>query len=208
MAEFKLWCFGESGNAYKAALMLNLCGLDWEPVLVDFFNGETRGEAYRSTVNEMGEAPVLEHKGKRLTQSGVILDYLASLTGKFTGSNDDERREIWRWVLFDNHKFTSYIATLRFMVSLAKTGETPVTDFLRGRVKGSMAVIEKYLATRKFLLGEKPTIADISVVGYLYYGEELPFEITPQVKAWSERIRALPGWKHPYELMPRKAKAV
>ena len=207
MAEFKLWCFGESGNAYKAALMLNLCGLDWEPVLVDFFNGETRSEAYRSTVNEMGEAPVLEHRGKRLTQSGVILDYLASHTGKFSGSNEDERREIWRWVLFDNHKFTSYIATLRFMISLAKTGETPVTEFLRGRVKGSMAVIEKHLATRKFLLGEKPTIADISVVGYLYYGEELPFEITPQVKAWSERIRALPGWKHPYDLMPRKAKA-
>jgi glutathione S-transferase len=208
MAEFKLRCFGESGNAYKAALMLNLCGLDWEPVLVDFFNGETRSEAYRGTVNEMGEAPVLEHKGKRLTQSGVILDYLAGHTGKFTGSNEDERREIWRWVLFDNHKFTSYIATLRFMITLAKTGETPVTEFLRGRVKGSMAVIEKHLATRKFLLGEKPTIADLSVVGYLYYGEELPFEITPQVKAWSERIRALPGWKHPYDLMPRKAKAV
>jgi len=207
MAEFKLRCFGESGNAYKAALMLNLCGLDWEPVLVDFFNGETRSEAYRGTVNEMGEAPVLEHKGKRLTQSGVILDYLAGHTGKFTRSSEDERREIWRWVLFDNHKFTSYIATLRFMITLAKTGETPVTEFLRGRVKGSMAVIEKHLATRKFLLGEKPTIADLSVVGYLYYGEELPFEITPQVKAWSERIRALPGWKHPYDLMPRKAKA-
>ena len=208
MSEFKLWCFGESGNAYKAALMLNLCGLDWEPVLVDFFNGETRSEAYRGTVNEMGEAPVLEHTGKRLTQSGVILDYLASFTGKFTGSSEDARREIWRWVLFDNHKFTSYIATLRFMITLAKTGETPVTEFLRGRVKGSMAVIEKHLAARKFLLGEKPTIADLSLVGYLYYGEELPFEITPHVKAWSERIRALPDWKHPYDLMPRKAKAV
>ena len=208
MVEFKLWCFGESGNAYKAALMLNLCGLDWEPVLVDFFNGETRSEVYRGTVNEMGEAPVLEHKGKRLTQSGVILDYLANFTGKFGGSNEDERREIWRWVLFDNHKFTSYIATLRFMISLAKTGETPVTEFLQGRIKGSMAVIEKHLGTRKFLLGQRPTIADLSVVGYLYYGEELLFETTPHVKAWSERIRALPGWKHPYDLMPRKAKAV
>lgn len=37
----KLHCFGESGNAYKAALALELSGLDWEPVKVDFFGGET-----------------------------------------------------------------------------------------------------------------------------------------------------------------------
>jgi len=176
-------------------------------VLVDFFNGETRSDTYLNTVNEMGEAPVLEHRGKRLTQSGVILDYLASLTGKFGWNNEDERREILRWMLFDNHKFSSYIATLRYTISLAKTGESPVTEFLRGRVIKSMGVFEKHLETRRFLLGEKPTIADISAVGYLYYGDELPFELTPGVKAWSERISTLAGWKHPYELMPRKAKA-
>ena len=55
----KLYCFGESGNSYKAALALQLSGLDWEPVYVDFFNGETRAPEYRANVNEMGEAPVL-----------------------------------------------------------------------------------------------------------------------------------------------------
>ena len=64
------------------ALMLALSGCDWEPRRVDYFDGETRGEAYRGTVNEMGEAPVLEHAGKRLTQSGVILTYLAERTGR------------------------------------------------------------------------------------------------------------------------------
>ena len=55
----KLYCFGESGNAYKAALTLELSGADWEPVFVDFFNGEARSDRYRSEINEMGEAPVL-----------------------------------------------------------------------------------------------------------------------------------------------------
>jgi glutathione S-transferase len=118
MAEYRLYCFGESGNSYKPALMLALSGCDWEPRWVDYFNGETRGEAYRSTVNELGEAPVLEHAGKRLSQSGVILTYLAERTGRFGGRSADERLEVLRWILFDNHKFTSYFATLRFLVGL------------------------------------------------------------------------------------------
>jgi glutathione S-transferase len=79
MAEYTLYCFAQSGNAYKAALMLNLCGADWEPRFVDFFKGETRTPEFRQ-INEMGEVPVLEHEGVRLSQSGVILDYLARTT--------------------------------------------------------------------------------------------------------------------------------
>ena len=77
MAEYTLHCFAQSGNAYKAALMLELNGADWEPVWVDFFNGATRTPEYLE-LNEMGEVPVLEHGELRLTQSGVILDYLAA----------------------------------------------------------------------------------------------------------------------------------
>lgn len=203
MAEFKLHCFGESGNSYKAALMLQLCGLDWAPIKIEFFTGGTRQPDFKERLNEMGEAPVLEHNGKLLTQSGVILDYLASLTGKFGWNNDDERREIYRWILFDNHKFTSSIATLRYLITLMKQPENDVTKFLLGRVNGSMKVLEVHLAKHNFIACARPTIADLSMCGYLYFGDELPFEIMPHVKAWSEKIRALPGWKHPYDLMPR-----
>ena len=60
MARYKLHCFCQSGNSYKAALYLNCAGLDWEPVFVDFFKGATRDAKWRESVNEMGEAPVLE----------------------------------------------------------------------------------------------------------------------------------------------------
>ena len=205
MDDFKLYCFGESGNAYKAALMFELCGVKWSPIWVDFFNGETRTPEYRKAINVMGEVPVLLHGEKTLSQSGVILDYLAEITGKFGPENDDERREILRWILFDNHKFTGYIATLRYMISLAKTGETPVTEFLRGRVLNSLKIVDGHLASQKFLVGERPTIADLSLCGYLYFGEELPFALADykNVQDWLERIKGLPGWKHPYDLMPR-----
>ncbi len=205
MAEYRLHCFKESGNAYKAALMLELCGCDWQPVWVDFFNGQTRGEAFRGDVNEMGEAPVLEHKGLRLTQSGVILDYLAGVTGKFGPRNDAERREILRWTLFDNHKFTSYFATLRFLFGLQKTGETPVTEFLRTRARGAYGIVDKHLAGRQFLLGAQPTIADFSLAGYVFYTEPTGIDRAkefPNVEAWAARIAALPRWKHPHALMP------
>jgi glutathione S-transferase len=205
MSEYRLYGMGESGNAYKAALMLNLCGLDWEPVFVDFFNGENRTEHYRAEINELGEIPVLEHSGQRLTQSGVILHYLAEKTGRFGPANADEAQEIWRWILFDNHKFTSYFATLRFMFGLQKTGETPVTEFLRARALGAFGIVEKHLAGRNFIVGDRPTLADISMVGYLYFTEETGIDRTafPNINAWASRIAALPGWAHPYALMKR-----
>jgi glutathione S-transferase len=203
MAEFRLHCFAQSGNAYKAALMLSLCGADWEARFVDFFNGEQRAPEFRK-LNEMGEVPVLEHGKERLTQSGVILDYLADRFDRFGPANDDERREILRWLLWDNHKLTSYIATLRFLIQFMKTGETPVTEFLRGRVKSALNILNGHLNGRQFALGPRPTIADLSMCGYLYWPDEfgVAWADYPHIAAWLERIKALPGWVHPYELMP------
>jgi glutathione S-transferase len=205
VAEYRLYCFGESGNSYKAALMLALSGADWEPIRVNYFDGETRTPEFREQVSVMGEVPVLLHRGERMTQSGVILDYLAEQTGRFGARDARERREIWRWLLFDNHKFTSYLATLRWMVGLQKSGESAVTEFLRQRVRTAFGIVESHLAGRAFVLGERPTIADISMVGYLYYPEEtgLDRSATPNMEAWTQRVAALPGWKHPYDLMPR-----
>jgi glutathione S-transferase len=205
MADFKLYCFGESGNAYKAALMLALTKLDWEPVFVDFFNGETRTPEYRATVNAMGEVPVLLHGAKTFTQSGVILDYLAEVTRKFGPKSDAERREILRWTLFDNHKFTASLASLRYLIQFAKTGETPVTEFLRARSNAALKIADGHLAKQPFLIGKRPTIADLSMCGYLYYGEELTVALDPypNLLNWLDAIKSLPGWKHPYDLMPR-----
>jgi glutathione S-transferase len=203
MADFRLYCFAQSGNAYKAALMLNLCGADWEARFVDFFNGETRTPEFRE-INAMGEVPVLEHQGRRWSQSGVILDFLAARFGRFGWQDEDQRREILRWLLWDNHKLTSYIGTLRFLLRFQKTGETQVTEFLRGRVNTNLALLERQLAGRAFVTGERASIADLSICGYLYWPDEfgVAWADYPNIEAWLARIAALPGWVHPYQLMP------
>jgi len=205
LADYRLYCFAESGNSYKAALMLHLAGCDWEPVRIDFFEGETRGEVFRSTVSEMGEAPVLVHADERLSQSGVILDYLAETTGRFAARDARERREVWRWILFDNHKFTSYFATLRFLAALSKGADPAVLEFLRGRVKSAFGIVDKHLQGRRWMVGDQPTIADLSMAGYMFYSDEtgIDFKAYPELFAWIGRVAALPGWKSPWDLMPR-----
>jgi glutathione S-transferase len=208
MAEYQLYCFAQSGNAYRAALMLNLIGAAWEPLYVDFFaKGATRTPEYRSSVNEMGEVPVLVHGDKKLSQSGVILTYLAERSKKFLPRNEDDRLEALRWIIFDNQKVNGYLGPFRFLRIFAKPAGHPVVlEFLKGRIDNSLAILDKRLDGRRYLIGSEPTIADLSLVAYLYYpAEEFGFDIASQHKniaAWLDRIKALPGWAHPYDLMP------
>jgi glutathione S-transferase len=208
MSEFQLYCFAQSGNAYRAALMLNLIDADWQPMWIDFFGkGVQRTAEYRTDVNEMGEVPVLVHGQKKLTQSGVILTYLSNLTGKFKPKGEDEELEALRWIIFDNQKVNGFLGPFRFLKNFAKPpGDPAVLAFLKGRIDGNLAIVNKRLTERKYLVSDKPTIADISMTAYLYYPpEEFGFDIArdhPAIGSWLERMKALPGWAHPFELMP------
>lgn len=201
----KLYCFGESGNAYKVALALTLTGQEWEPVFVDFFNGEARSPAFRE-INEMGEVPVLIDGDTRLTQSGVMLDYISSKTGKLGGRSAAERREVLRWMFWDNHKLSTQIGTTRFLANFLPPEKRPegVVPFLQGRLKAAYQVLDRHLEAREWIVGDALTIADLSCCGYLYYPEPFGFSRAdwPNIDRWLARISALPGWKPPYDLMP------
>lgn len=203
----QLYCFGESGNAYKAALALELSGVAWEPVFVDFFNGAARTPEYRQNVNEMGEVPVLVDGDVRLTQSGVIQQYVSEKTGQFGGTTAEERREVMRWVLWDNHKCSSQAGVTRFLTNFLAPEKRPepVIRWLQGRLRAALGILDAHLADRAFIVGEGPTNADLSCCGYLFYPEPFGFDRAewPNIDRWLDRIAALPGWKHPYDLMPR-----
>ena len=170
MAEYELYCFAQSGNAYRAALMLNLIGAEWKPVFVDFFGKMVqRTPEYRGQVNEMGEAPVLVHGDKKFSQSGVILTYLARRSGKYLPQGEEEELEALRWIIFDNQKINGFLGPYRFLKNFAKpAGDPAVLAFFKDRIDGNLGVVNKRLEGRKFLLGDRPTIADVSLAGYLY----------------------------------------
>ena len=211
MSEYKLYCFAQSGNSYRAALMLNLIGAKWQPIWVDFFKGETRTPQFRETVNEMGEAPVLVDGDKKLSQSAVIINYLAKKSGRFLPQSEGDWLEALRWMVFDNQKINGFLGPYRFLKNWVTGVDPAVIAFFKGRLDGNLAIVNKRLAGRNFLLGEKPSVADVSMCGYMYYPtEEFGFDIAkdhPAIGAWLERVKTLPGWEHPYKLMPGYPKA-
>ena len=200
-----LHCFGESGNAYKAALTLELSGAEWTPAYVDFFNGGVRTPEFLDR-NVMGEVPVLEDGDMVLTQSGVIQDYISSKTGKLGGKSAAERRDVLRWMFFDNHKISGVAGGLRFMMNFMPEDRrnADVISFQAGRLKTALQVVETQLSSTTWLAAADMTIADIAVAGYLFYPEPFTFDRAdyPHIDRWLNAIAAQPGWKAPYDLMP------
>ena len=208
MTAYRLHYFPESGNSYKLALMLALCGQTLEPVWTDFGGGITRTAAWRESVNAMGEIPVLEDGARRLTQTAPILLRLSQRYGRFGGNTEDERFEILRWLFWDNHKLTGYIATYRFQHAFTPSPDPAVLTFLKRRIDDFLGILDAWLRDRSFVIGERPTVADLSMSGYLCFPpHESGYDLSdshPAVSAWLSRIAAIPGWRSPYDLLPGK----
>ena len=202
----KLYCFGESGNAYKSALTMELSNVKWEPMFVDFFKGEARSEAYKK-INPMGEVPTLvTNDEETLTQSGAIQQYIVDKTGKLGGVSEN-KYEVLRWVLWDNHKMSSQAGLLRFLSNFLPEEKRPkeAMNFLNGRLQIAYKVLDDALSSSDWLVGDSISVADISCCGYLFYEEPFGFNRKEwgNINSWLTRISQQPKWKHPYDLMKR-----
>ena len=206
MPNYRLHYFPESGNSYKLALMLTLCGEKFEPIWTDFAGGVTRTAEWRKAVNPLGEIPVLEEDGVRLTQTAPILLKLAERYGRFGGETPEEKFELLRWLFWDNHKLTGYMATYRFLRTFSPSPDPQVLTFLRKRLDDYLGILEQHLQRQAFAIGERATIADVSMMAYLHFpADETGYDFAtshPAVAAWLLRIAALPGWRSAYDLLP------
>jgi glutathione S-transferase len=208
MSTYRLHYFPESGNSYKLALMLTRCGQSFEPVWTDFAGGETRTKEWRRTVNEMGEIPVLDEDGTRLTQTALILLKLAEQYGRFGGETAAEKFEVLRRLFWDNHKLTGYMATYRYYRTFTPSPDPHVLAHFRKRLDDFLGILEQHLQRSAFAIGDRPTVADLSMIAYLHYPHDetgYDFAVShPSVSAWLRRVANLPGWRSAYDLLPGK----
>mgnify|MGYP001216556038 CR=1 FL=1 len=206
MTAYRLHYFPESGNSYKLALMLTLCGQRFEPVWTDFGGGVTRSAAWRAAVNPMGEIPVLEVDGVPLTQTAPILLQLSERHGRFGAADPQDRFEVLRWLFWDNQKLSGFMATYRYLRAFTRSPDPQVLAWLRRRIDDFLGILGQAVAERPFVAGPQPTIVDLSMCGYLLFPpEEAGYDLArdhPSVAAWLQRIAALPGWRPPYDLLP------
>jgi glutathione S-transferase len=203
----KLHAFCQSGNAFKIAFALRAMELPYTTQFVDFMSGVTRSSDWRESTNPMGEVPVLEDGDQVLTQSAVILFHLAEKSGRLGPVNVAERNEILRWMMFDNHKFTSYFASYRFNKAFGAAAPDPtIQTWLRGRIDNAWGVANKHLESHDWIACNRFTIADISLSGYVFFPtEESGIDMDkqfPALGAWRKRLKKVKGWADPYEILP------
>ena len=192
-----------SSSSYKPMLYLALSGLPFSFRTVNLKNGVQKEPAYLA-VNRYGQVPALRHKGLTIVQSNVILDYLARTTGKFEAATEQQRWTAREWLSWETDALTN-IAKVRHY-SRFRTVDPAVMAYFRPLAEASLATADKALAGRQWLVGDTCTIADIGCWGRMVFMAEGGIEIAryPNVEAWSLRLKAMPGFALPYDLIPKK----
>jgi glutathione S-transferase len=198
----RLYDYPASGNCYKVRLLLALLGREYERVNVDIFAGETLTDEY-AAINPLRETPVLElESGERIAQSPAILWYLAEGT-PFLPDGRVGRAHVLQWLAFEQERVMGGIGGPRFR---RLTGRPPI----EGRLaigEHALATLDAHLAERDWLVGERCTIADVAVYGYGHVAGDAGLQPGPHVRAWMERLRALPGFVADLVPYPANARA-
>ncbi len=185
-----------SGNGYKVRLALAHLGVDYEYTEVDILKGGSRTAEFLKK-NPNGRIPVLElEDGTHLAESNAILFYLASGTELMPEGRVAVAR-VLQWMFFEQYSHEPYIATSRFLLQHREMTDALRADLDRRRQPGldALAVLDGHLDGKKFLVGEKLSIADIALYAYTHVADEGGFDLSPyaEVRRWLADLAALPG---------------
>jgi glutathione S-transferase len=148
--------------------------------------------------------PSLKHKGLTILQSNVILDYLARATGHFEGKTEQAKWDARSWLSWEADHITA-VARVRHSARFRKMHDEVIAEF-RPRAEAALSFVDKTVTDQKFLVGDYPTIADIGCWGRMVFMAEGGFDIAnwPHLEAWAARMKAMPGFALPYDLIPSK----
>ena len=197
----RIYDYTASGNCYKVRLLLALLGRDYERVPVDIFGGDTLTDAY-AAINPLRETPVLElDDGTRIAQSGAILWHLAEGT-RYLPAEPRARAHVLQWLFFEQERVMGGIGGPRFRILTGR----PEIPGRRAIGADALEQLEAHLGERDWLVGGWPTIADIAVFGYAHVAHDAGLEPGPNVTAWFDALRSLPGFVADLEPYPGNAR--
>ena len=204
----RLYDYAASANCYKARLLLALLELDYERVPVDIFAGDTATEAYRA-MNPAGRTPVLElDSGETIAESNAILLYLGEGT-PFVPDELRERARVWQWLFFEQNLFEPNVGTARFWRLTGRDALRPVVFAARlESATAAVATLDAGLRDCDFLLGERCTVADVSLYAYAHVAHDAGVDMSPHraLRAWLRRVESTPGFVNDLEPYPANAR--
>jgi glutathione S-transferase len=211
----RLYDYAASGNCYKVRLLLALLALPYERVAVDIFAGDTLTDEY-ARVNPLRETPVLETDGGDLiAQSNAILWYVAEGTD-FLPDDRVGRAQVLQWLSFEQERVMPGLGGTRFRRVTRRAALDPTGDARRFDTGvEALGTLDAHLAVRDWLVGERRSIADLSIFAYTHVAGDAGFELEryPAVGRWLERVQALPGFvddlaPYPENALPGRGRSI
>jgi glutathione S-transferase len=192
-----------SSSTYKPMLYLACAGLGFSFRSVNLKKGAQHSPDYLS-LNRYGQVPTLRHRGLTLVQSNVILDYLARVTGHFEGRSEEERWRAREWLAWEADALSN-VAKVRHFQRFRSVDPAVLAHF-RPLASAALALIDRALEGREWLVGDRCTIADIGCWGRMVFMAEGGIDIAdwPHLAAWAGRLAAMPGFALPYALVPKR----
>jgi len=186
-----------SGNCYKIKLLMRFLEIDHEWHHVNILDGETHTEEFVN-MNSNAKIPVLQlDDSKYLCESNAILNFLAE-GSSFLPDAGIERAKVLQWQFFEQYSHEPYIAVARYIKKYLGLPEDKREEFESKQQGGhkALAIMEQQLEQSNFLVGNVPTIADISLYAYTHVAHEGDFDLHnyPNINKWFSRIEALPNY--------------
>jgi glutathione S-transferase len=194
--QYTLYDYLPSGNGYKVRLTAKYLNIPYRLVQMDITRGATRTPDFLAK-NANGRIPLLEVPGRGfLAESHAIIGFLAEGSELLPG-DAWQRANLWQWLCFEQYNLEPNAGTARFWVK--SLGKTPaelgdrLTEKI-GKAHEALAVLERGLQDREFLVADRFTLADIALYAYTHVAPEggISLEGYPKIRAWMARVAAQP----------------
>ena len=184
-----------SGNCYKVRLILAHRGLIYDRHELDVVDRSNRADVIGDRNPALRVPTIVLDDGRPLAESNAILHYFAEGTDLLP-SDPYEHAQVLQWMFFEQYQHEPNLAVARFLI-LVRPGPPP-EPFLSERLEGShqaLGIMEQYLASHEFFVGERYTIADIALYAYTHVAHEAGIDLAeyPAIGRWIERVAAQPG---------------
>jgi glutathione S-transferase len=185
-----------SGNCYKVRLLLAHLGIEYERHELDVVDRSNRWEVLGGLNPDLRVPTLVLDDGRPLAESNAIIWYLADGT-PWIPEDAFERAQVLQWQFFEQYDHEPTIAVARFMLSVSGEPERYAAELPTKQAGGYRALdaMERHLQGRAYLVGDSPTLADISLYGYTHVADEAGLDLSgyPAIRAWLDKIAALPG---------------
>jgi glutathione S-transferase len=196
-----------SGPSYTVGLMLALCRHPYSYIHVNLREGQHKQPDYL-VKNRYGQVPALRDGQLFLVQSAAILEHLSETLKKFDGKTPLEKIRVREWLFWQWDKLSVPLLRLRARNRGFRQFGDEVRTMYDTEAKAALAVIEHELAKSEWIVGKKPTIADIGIFAVVRYAPEAMIDLTPypNIVAWKKRIEAMPGFGTPEQILPMESR--